>query len=127
MTGLKRAFAGESIHHALECCTVQSYCDRMNRVCEQSEAIVQIDDRIVIAHDVEFERSASIHYGGLCGVFCYLVSTSIQVWSGTYLQQDCAFPGRAFRMHDKGEHYRFRGLYCGEGGSGWWAIIERGF
>jgi hypothetical protein len=52
----------------------------MNRVCEQSEAIVQIDDRIVIADDVEFERSASIHYGGLCGVFCYLVSTSIQVW-----------------------------------------------
>jgi hypothetical protein len=58
----------------------------MNRVCEQAEAIVQIDDRIVIADDVEFEGSTSIHYGGLCGAFCYLVSTSIQSLGLTFIR-----------------------------------------
>jgi len=56
----------------------------MYRMCEKAEATVQIGNCLVIAEDVEFEGSASIHYRGLNEVFCYLVSISIRVRDVTF-------------------------------------------
>jgi len=60
-----RAFAAESIYHALERQTVQSDSDRMNGMRDKTEPILQVGNRVVIADDVEFERSTGVHYCGL--------------------------------------------------------------
>lgn len=62
MTGIKCAFSGDSIHHALERQSVEADGDWMNRMCEKAEARFQIGDRRVITDDVEVEGSGSVHY-----------------------------------------------------------------
>src|SRR6267142_4175163 len=84
MAGVEGAFTGDSIHHALERYTVQSNSDWMDRMCEKAEPTIQVGNRLVIADDVKFERSASVHYCGLNKVFHYLGSMSIQVMDFTF-------------------------------------------
>ena len=71
-----RAFAAESIHHALERYTVQSNSDWMNGMREKAEPILQVGNRAVIADDVEFERSTSVHYCGLCKALSVIIIRS---------------------------------------------------
>ena len=118
MAGIKRPLAGESIHHALERYKVQSDSDRMNGMCEEAEPAFQIGNRAFIADDMKLERSASIHYCGLNKVCHGWHGLDVNVGQERYLQQNCAFLGRGFRIHEKSKDHRFHwtlnvfGLHC---------------
>jgi hypothetical protein len=59
----------------------------MNRMCKKAEPTVKIGNRPVIADNMKFQGSASIHDRCLCkvnSVISYLVSVSIRVRGGTF-------------------------------------------